>query len=117
MLRTVQVMPSALVMIRLLPLLATATSTSRCGDQQRQVQVLSAAEVRLVQVLPSGEVITRLPVPLLLNATSRPSSAAQQSAIQLLVLAALRRDQLRPSLDVITRWVPPVLLTATNIPS
>ena len=88
MLRTVQVMPSALVMIRLLPLLATATSSSRCGDQQRQAQVLSAAEVRLVQLLPSGEVITRLPVPLLLNATSRPSSAAQQIATQLLLVAA-----------------------------
>jgi hypothetical protein len=54
------------------PLLLTATNSSRCGDQQREVQALSAAELRLLQLIPSGEVITRLPLPLsLMPTTSR----------------------------------------------
>jgi hypothetical protein len=54
------------------PLLLTATNSSRCGAQQREVQALSAAELRLLQLIPSGEVITRLPLPLsLMPTTSR----------------------------------------------
>ena len=86
-------------MIRLpVPLLLTATNSSRSGAQQREDQALSAAELRLLQLIPSGEVITRLPLPLLLSATSKPNSAAQQIAVQLLLDAAVRRVQLRPSI-------------------
>ena len=47
-------------MIRLpVPLLLTATNSSRCGDQQREVQALSAAELRLLQVIPSGDDLPR----------------------------------------------------------
>jgi hypothetical protein len=38
---------------------------------------LSAAETLFVQLMPSVEVITRLPRPLLLTAISKHSSAAQ----------------------------------------
>lgn len=66
--------PVALQLIWLFqePLL-TATNSSRSGAQQREVQTLSAAELRLVQLIPFGEVITRFPLPLLLTATSSPS--------------------------------------------
>ena len=53
------------------PLLATATK--RLLPKATDIQILSAAEVREVHVMPSDEVITRLPVPVLATATKRPS--------------------------------------------
>jgi hypothetical protein len=42
----------------------TATKRLSCGLHAMEVQKLSAALVRAVQLMPSGEVITRLPLPL-----------------------------------------------------
>ena len=80
--RLVQLMPSVLVIARLpVPELATATKrpfwTVAFGFEESLAkvtpyQVLSAAELRLVHVTPSGLVITRLPVPEIATATKRP---------------------------------------------
>ena len=53
---------------------------SEFGDQQGDTQLLSAALVRVVQVTPSGDVITRLPVPVLATAQNRPISGDQRHA-------------------------------------
>jgi len=51
-----------------------ATATNLCcpagPPQTTEFQVLSAEELRVVQVIPSVEVITRLPVPALATATN-----------------------------------------------
>jgi hypothetical protein len=56
------------------PLLATATSRPSSGAQQMEVQLLPAGVCCWVQLRPSAEVITRLPVPLSLTATNSLSS-------------------------------------------
>ena len=71
--------PSGLVITRLLapgpvPLQLTATNKPLppTVPYVTEDQPLSDADVRLVQVTPSGLVITRLPVPLSLTATNKP---------------------------------------------
>ena len=64
--------------------------------------------------MPSGLVITRLPVPVLATATNMPRADAQQTLSQLLSAADARAVQLMPSGLVITRLPVPVLATATN---
>ena len=76
--------------------------------------MLSAADVRLVQVIPSGLVITRLPVPLPLTATNKPLPYVTE--YQSLFAADVRAVQLTPSALVITRFPVPSTLTATNKP-
>src|SRR3989344_9705663 len=77
----------------------------------------SPAEVLAVQVMPSGEVITRL-VPLKLTAANKPSSGDQAMPHQPLVSTAeVLAVQVMPSGEVITRLVPGLLLTAANNPS
>ena len=62
---------SALVITRLsMPL--TATATNNPLPYVTPYQLLSAAEVRLVHVIPSGLVITRLPEPENATATNKP---------------------------------------------
>ena len=46
------------------------TATNKLLPYTTLYQLLSAAEVRLVQVIPSAEVITRFPVPLVATATN-----------------------------------------------
>ena len=76
--------------------------------------MLSAADVRLVHVIPSGLVITRLPVPLPLTATNKPLPYVTE--YQSLFAADVRDVQLTPSGLVITRFPVPSTLTATNKP-
>ena len=64
------------------PLSETAQNSRNSGDQQTDHQLLSAAEVREVQVIPSGLVITRLPVPSSETAQNKRSSGDQQTAFQ-----------------------------------
>ena len=70
--------------------------------------------MRIVQVIPSGLVITRFPVPLSLTATNKPlpyvTDCHQLSA------AGVRAVQVIPSGLVITPFPVPVSLTATNKP-
>jgi len=47
------------------------TATKRLFPKVTEYHSLSAADVREVQVIPSGEVMTRLPVPVLDTATKR----------------------------------------------
>jgi hypothetical protein len=76
---------------------------------------LSAALDRIVQLRPSGEVITRLPVPVKLTAQNRPSSGDQQTDSQSLSAALVRVVQVTPSGDVITRLPEPLKATAQNM--
>ena len=63
------------------------------------LQLLSAEE-RLVQVIPSGLVITRLPVPSILTATNKPLPYVTE--YQLLSAGVVRLVQVIPSGLVIT---------------
>ena len=65
-------------------------------------------------MIPSGLVITRLPVPVKPTATNKPLPYV--IALQLLSTAAVRPVQVIPSGLVITRLPVPVWLTATNKP-
>jgi hypothetical protein len=82
--RDVHVMPSGLVITRsLTPEKATATKIDNSGAQQTSRHALSAADVRVVQLIPSGLVITRFPVPpASATATNNDSSGAQHTEIQ-----------------------------------
>jgi hypothetical protein len=66
------------------PEVATAQNRPNDGAQVIAFQLLSAADGRAVQVIPSGLVITRLPVPELAEAQNRPNDGAQVIALQLL---------------------------------
>jgi hypothetical protein len=67
--------------------------------------------------MPSGEVITLLPVPLVATATSNPSSGAQQMLCQLLFAALVLVVHVMPSGEVITLLPVPLVATATSNPS
>jgi len=95
------------------PLLETATNNPNSADQTTLFHVLSAAEVRVVQVVPLDDVITRLPVPVCETATNRPNSADQHTLDQLLATVVLV-VQVVPFGDVITPLVFPLIETATN---
>ena len=79
-------------------------------------QMLSTAEVWAVQVIPSGLVITRLPVPVPATATnfSCPVGPPQVTPSQMLSTAEVWAVQVIPSGLVITRLPVPVPATATN---
>ena len=91
-----------------------ATATNRPLPYVTSFHKLSAAEVRAVQVIPSGLVITRLPVPLFATATNRPLPYV--TLLQLLSAAEAREVQITPSWLVITRLPVPLFATATNRP-
>lgn len=84
------------------------------GTAITPAQALSAALVLIVHVVPSGEVITRLPVPLLATATNKLRSEDQQTDCQALSAALVRVVQFTPSGEVITRVPVPDEATATN---
>ena len=65
-------------------------------------------------MIPSGLVITRLPVPDVLTATNKPLPYVTPR--QMLSAAEERLVQVVPSGLVITRLPVPLLLTATNKP-
>ena len=67
--------------------------------------------------MPSGLVITRLPVPVTATAANKPSSGAHAIAHQALSAADARIVQFMPSGLVITRLPVPVAATAANKPS
>ena len=69
---------------------------------------LFAADVLEVQVIPSGEVITRFPVPLLETAQNKPASFDHATPNQLLSAADVLEVQVIPSGEVITRFPVPV---------
>ena len=75
---------------------------------------LSAAEVLVVQVVKSDDVITLVPVPEEATATNKFKLEAQHTLAQLLSLADVLDVQLIPSGDVITRFPVPLLETTTN---
>lgn len=105
-------MPSELVMTRVpIPLCPTATNNPL--PKVTAVHRLSAAEMRLVQVIPSGLVITRLPVP---DEATATNISLPYAIVNQLLSGEVRLVQLIPSGLVITRLVPPVPDTATNNP-
>ena len=77
-------------MTRLAPFPETAQNSRSSGDQQTDHQLLSAAEVRDVQVMPSSLVMTRFPVPVIETAQNSCNSGDQQTDCQLLADAGLR---------------------------
>ena len=94
-------MPSGLVMTRPMPSNATATNIS-CPvgpPHVTEYQVLSAGEVCVVQVIPSGLVLTRLPVPLPATATNFccPVGPPHVTEYQVLSAEELRMVQVTPS--------------------
>lgn len=104
--RVIQLLPSELVM-NAVP--AAAQNKFNSGDQHTAEAFTPA--VLVVQLIPSGEVITRV-APNEDTATNKLSSADQQTEAQLL-LAEVLVVQVMPSGDVITREVP-LDATATN---
>ena len=83
------------------PVEATATNNS-CPAGPPQVtdlQKMSDADVREVQVMPSGLVITRFPVPVVATATNNfcPAGPPQVTDSQPLSAADVRGVQLMPS--------------------
>ena len=74
---------------------------------------LIAGTLRAVQVVPFGEVITRL-VPSLLTATYNPLPKATDC--QAFASAAVRPVQVIPSGEVATLFVPPLLATKSPSP-
>ena len=77
-------------------------------------QLSSVAEVREVQVIPSGLVITRFPVPDDATATNKPPPYV--TLVQELLAADVCEVQVIPSGLVITRFPVPDDATATNKP-
>jgi hypothetical protein len=61
------------------PVHATATKMDSSGDQHTPNQLLSAADVRVVHVMPLGLVMMRLPVPVHATATKMDSSGDQHT--------------------------------------
>src|SRR5258706_430624 len=88
------------------------TATNKLLSYVIAVQELSAAEVRLVQVIPSGLVITLFPVPEEDTAANKP--APYVTLRQTVLVAEVRIVQVIPSGLVITLFPAPVLDTATN---
>ena len=76
----------------------------------------SETAFRLVQVIPSGEVITRLPVPELDTATnnSAPAGPPYVTEFHEILKGTGRLVHVIPSGEVITRSPVPELDTATN---
>jgi hypothetical protein len=79
-------------------------------------QLLLAAEVRLVQVMPFTEVMTRLPIPDCATATNScaPEGPPYTTETYWLSAAEVRIVQVTPVGDVITRLFVPENDTATN---
>lgn len=94
------------------PVTPTAQNMPKVEDQQTSFQVLSAALVLAIQVIPSEDVMTLFPVPSCDTAQNSPSSLDQQIPTQLLALGADLKVQLTPSGDVIT--TPDVPAVAAN---
>ena len=95
-----------------MPLSETAQNSRSSGDQQTDRQVLSTAEVRDVQAIPSSLVMTLL-VLLAATAQNSRSSGDQQTDCQL-VVAEVRCVQNVPLELVMTRFPVPLLETAQN---
>jgi hypothetical protein len=72
------------------PVVATATNKDSSDAQHTERHSLSAADVRAVQVTPSGLVMTRLPAPEIATATNKESSGAQHTERQALLAADVR---------------------------
>jgi hypothetical protein len=94
-------MPSEDV-ITLLPVpeFATATNNVKSGDQQSEVQLLSTADVLLIQVILSDEVITRLLVPVDEIATNKDNSDDHTIEVQLLLIEEFLVYQLFNNEDI-----------------
>ena len=99
------------VITRSLPPL-TDVATKRPPAKATERHRLSDADVRLVQVKPSGLVITRSPEPLEDTATNTPLPDTTEA--QALSAADVRMVQVMPSGLVITRLPTPLWATATN---
>ncbi len=100
-------------MTKLVPMLATAANVDRSPDQHTELQLLSAADVLLVHVIPSDEVITRLPVPEDATAMKRLNSAAQITEFHEFDTVDVLVVHVVPLGEVITLFVVSVA-TATN---
>ena len=83
-----------------LPVPSLLTATNKPLPYVTEYHWLPAAELRLVQVIPSGLVITRLFVPVILTATNRPLPYVTE--YHWLPAAELRLVQVIPSGLVIT---------------
>ena len=81
-------------------LYATATNSERLGDQQTDAQLLFAALLREAQLIPSGEVMTRLPAPLIDTATNSERLGDQQIDRHAFELGVDLRVQVMPSGEV-----------------
>ena len=92
----------------------TATNRYSSGAQHTLLQVLSAADVRIVHVIPSGLVMTLFPVPFSETATNKYNSGDQHTDRQELSAADVRVIQFTPSELVITLFPVPPIETATN---
>lgn len=111
----VQAIPSGDVITAFVtPSLFTAQNKLISGAQQTEFQDASVGLVRIVQLIPSSDVITRLvpcPAPLV-TAQNRPSSGAQQTAFHPADPAGTGLEaQVIPSVEVATVDPP----TAQNI--
>jgi hypothetical protein len=93
---------------------AFATATKLPPPYAADIQGLFAELVRLVQVMPSAEVMARLPAPSAETATNSPPPYVTDC--QELSTTLVRLVQVMPSAEVMTRLPVPVPATATNTP-
>jgi hypothetical protein len=100
------------------PAFATATKIPSEGDQVTEFQLFaSIAEARLVQVIPSGEVMTLLPAPAVAEVATKSASVGDHAILDHTKSAAdPRAVQLIPSGEVIMRLLVPLEAPATKSP-
>jgi hypothetical protein len=97
-------MPLVLVMTLLpVPETATAAKIDNSGAHVTDIQSLSAADVRDVQVMPSGLVMTLLPVPETATAAKIDNSGAHATENQLLLFALVRVVQVLTAATALAR--------------
>ena len=99
----------------LVPLYPTATNKPE-GDQTIEChQEVVSIGARGVQVVPSGEVMTRLvPVAVLATAANKPNSGDHAMFLHEFASAAARAVHVMPSGEVMTRLVPSELTAANS---
>lgn len=116
--RAVQVIPSGLVITRLVPLAATAANNESSGDHAIPVQLFAATDVRPVQSVPFALVITPSVAALVATAQKRLRAGEYAMALNCLSTGDDRTVQLRAiRCEVINRSASTADVSATDLNS
>lgn len=113
--RPVSVVEMFVAAVAIAGVVATAAHIPNSGLHATLRHATSAADVRIVHVVPFVDVITRFPVPLDATAAKRPRDGAYAIERHSLSAGVVRLVQLIPSLDVAARFPVPDVATATKM--